>query len=173
MLGLSCSTIPMKFSLDNLTITLSFTIGYTLFIKCNSGVLYPCLIWFLYWLRCMKFFLWATLFFPSDTNLGQIRSVVFLSVQLSNTDAKSDLVVHKCIHHTRGRKVKCCSDISLLSPPNYSCDHYTRGSKEACIAWALRYLSLCLSLCLSLSPKLERVLRHCIDEQPGALLDIN
>lgn len=106
MLGLSCSTIPMKFSLDNLTITPSFTIGYTLFIKCNSGVLYPCLIWFLYWLRCMKFFLWATLFFPSDTNLGQIRSVVFLSVQLSNTDAKSDLVVHKRIHHTRGRKVK-------------------------------------------------------------------
>lgn len=31
----------------------------------------------------------------------------------------------------------------------------------------------CVSLCLSLSPKLERVLRHCIDEQPGALLDIN
>lgn len=119
MLGLSCSTIPMKFSLDNLTITPSFTIGYTLFIKCNSGVLYPCLIWFLYWLRCMKFFLWASLFFPSDTNLGQIRSVVFLSVQLSNTDAKSDLVVHKRIHHTRGRQVKCCSDISLLSPPNY------------------------------------------------------
>lgn len=93
ILALSCSTIPVKFSLDNLTITPSFTTGYTLFIKCNSGVLHPCLIWFRYRSHCMKFFLWGSLFFPFDTNLGQIRSVVvFLSELLSNTNAKSDLV---------------------------------------------------------------------------------
>lgn len=162
----------MKFSLDNLTITSSFTIDYTLFIKCNPGVLYSCLIWFRYWSWCMKFFLWVSLFFPSDTNLGPIRSaVVFLSVLLSNTNAKSDLVVHKRVHCTGGCEVKFWSNTSLLSLPNYSCDHYTHGSKEACNAWALRYLSLSFSF--SLSPKLDCVLRHRIDVQPGAPLYIN